>query len=484
MRNAPTHFAALSLLCFGVLIEASHPTEAADNGIVAKLEATRMSGPAPLAVMFDATGTAISKPTDAFREVIYDFDFGDDRNLNWVHSGQPRNKQMGGPLAAHVFDLPGTYTVRLRATAPDGQTSEASLAITVEDPNKVYSGEKTVCVSPSGKFDGCPAKAVRDTRLPVSYGGKRVLLNRGEAFGVVAINRNSDKVIVGSYGKGAKPVIGSVQINSVHPNGKFADNLVITNLDISNGIHHLGSGSRYLIYQNDLVSPGGDNMISIGGAIHYQAQSNPGMDFYNPREIFIVDNLIRGQVNQMGKPLNNITALGAYLAIIGNDISRTQDHSIRLAAVHKGIVAHNALRGMSSGITQNGSGPSIRHALKVHAGGLSPYEDDWRPTSGRWSTSQLIIANNVMGDTENNSQFVAKVAPENNFGSTIEGIEDVIVERNRFVRGPHTNTEVEFYGRRITTRDNTRTDGATPRFSVGPLHPGVPADWHGPYFLN
>lgn len=449
---------------------------------VAKLEATRVSGPAPLAVMFDATGTTAPAGLDAFRELTYEFDFGDDRGLTWEHSGLPRNTQNGGPLAAHVFDEAGTYTVRLRTHAPGGGSSESSLTITVEDPDAAFPGEKTVCVSPSGTYAGCPAGALRETVLPRTYAGKRVLMNRGESFGIVSINRNNDGIMIGSYGSGAKPVVENVLINSGRFNDKFTDDLVIMDLAISDGLLHLGSGSRYLIYRNDLTRPGGNNMIDIGGALGYLAEQNPKISFYSPREIFIVDNIIRGQVNNIQKPLVNLMGLGAYFAIMGNDISRAEQHTVRLYAIHKGFIAHNALRGLSYGVSPDGTGGSIRSVLKLHSDGLLPYADDWSETNGKWATSQLVIADNLMGDPENNGYFTAGVAPQNRDAGTTEGIEDVIIERNRFIRGPHTNTEMENLGRRITTRGNTRVDGGVPNLSVGEPSPTLPAEWHGPYY--
>lgn len=472
------------LACFGLslLVTTNQEASAQSAQISATLKATRLNGPAPLAVMFDATETRLPTPADPFREATYSFDFGDDRGLNWEHSGKPRNSQSGGPLAAHVYDLPGEYSVRLNVTTSDGQTASASLTITVEDPNATFPGEKTVCVSPSAKYAGCPAKALRETRLPVSYGGKRVLLNRGEAFGSISVNRNSDGIIIGSYGSGPKPVVEHIFVNAGRLNDNFTEDLTVMDLDVSDGFTLSGSGARYLIYRNDLTRPGGNNMIDIGGALAYLAEQNPRIPFYNPREIFIVDNVVRGQVNSAQRPLNNLAGMGSRFVIMGNDLSRSEQHTVRLFAVHKGFIAHNALRGMTHGDPPDGTGGSIRSALKIHSGGLLPYADDWSATMGRWATSQLIIADNQFGDPANNGYFTAGVAPQNRAPGTAEGIEDVLIERNRFIRGPYTNTEMENFGRRITTRDNSRLDGQPPNLSVGQPSPSLPPEWHGPFF--
>lgn len=476
-RRSTGRLSCLMALVSGAALAGS-VAAAEPTGLAAKLDAHRLSGPAPLAVMFDATGTTAPTGLDTFREIIYAFDFGDEKGQTWELSGKPRNQQTGGPLAAHVFDTPGTYTVRLRAQGPSGTHSEATVAITVEDPSKAFPGESTVCVSPSSAFAGCPTGALRETHLPRTFAGKRILLNQGETFGTISINRNNDRMIIGSYGDGPKPIVQNVMINSGHLNDRFADDVTIMDLNISDGILHLGSGSRYLIYRNELTRPGGNNSIDIGGALDYLAERNPRIPFTIPREIFIVDNVIRGQVNTSQKPLANLTGQGAYFVIMGNDVSRAEQHTSRIYAMHKGIIAHNALRGHS----HSSSGGSIRSVLKMHSTGLQPYSDNWFDTRGRWITSQVVIADNLMGDKDNNGFFTAGVAPQNREPSTREGIEDIIIERNRFIRGPYTNTEMENNGRRITTRGNVRLDGGAPNLSISQPSPALPPEWYGPFY--
>jgi hypothetical protein len=469
------------LMGAAILFTDTGAANAASSAPIAKLQATRLSGPAPLAVMFDATETTAPGDLDAFRDVTYTFDFGDDRNLKWEHSGQPRNSQSGGPLAAHVFDNPGTYTIRLRAEIPGGSSSEASVVINVADPATVFPDENTICVSATGSFAGCPKGALRETQPPRTYANKRVLLNRGETFGTISVNRNNDGMIIGSYGEGPKPIVQSVFINSGRLNDKSADEVTIMDLSISNGIQHSGSGSRYLFYRNDLTQAGGDNKIEIGGALDYLAERNPLIPFTNPREIFIIDNVIRGEPSTKSKPHLNLSGTGAYIAVMGNDISRAQEHTVRFFSLNKGLIAHNAIRGIAH---SSPGQPSIRHAIKIHSGGLIPYSDAWSDARGQWATRFLVIADNILGDTENNGSWTLAVAPQNNLDSTIEGIEDVIIERNRFVRGPHTNTEGHFIGRRITTRANTRVDGGRPNLSIGTPAASFPREWIGPYHIR
>lgn len=453
------------------------PASTVSGTPVAALQATRLSGPAPLAVLFDASGTTLDTG-NAFHQLSYTFNFNDDRGLNWPISGQPKNVQQGGPIAAHVFDLPGTYTVRVRAQSATGY-SESTVTVTVQNPDSAYSGTNTVCVSPASNFSGCPSGAATQTTLPSSYAGKRVLLHSGESFGTVTIRHEDDNVVVGAFGSGAKPRVANVSIGNgpIPSPAAFPDEVTVMDLDIANGISHEHSGSRFLFYRNDLIQPGGNNRIWFGGALSYAVNNSglPASTFYVPREIFIVENKIIGATNIASTPIVNIYGGGSRLALLGNDIGKAEQHTVRLFNAHKSVIAYNALRGQSS--------DGIRVALKLHSGGLLPYADNYATTMGKWATSQVVIANNLFGDPNDNNSWTATAAPQNTLES--EGIEDVIAENNRYYRGPNTNTEMILVGRRMTTRGNARVDGGALNINnANTITFNLPPEWQGPYWIG
>src|SRR3990172_2937982 len=88
------------------------PAFTQSGSITPSLESARTSGVAPLAVFFDATGTTATGTNHPFHELEYRWDFGDLASGNWRTTGLPKNKAMG-PVAAHVFETPGTYPVTL-----------------------------------------------------------------------------------------------------------------------------------------------------------------------------------------------------------------------------------------------------------------------------------------------------------------------------------------------------------------------------------
>jgi hypothetical protein len=469
------------------LVLGSTAAPAASAAVQASLQASRSTGPAPLAVFFDATGsTDTTSGLDTFRQLGYAFSFGDSNSGNWAISGEPKGSQRGGPLAAHVFDTPGSYVVRVRAQNAAGEFSDTTAMITVQDPNTVYSGTSTVCVSSSGNYAGCPPGATRQTSLPSSYDGKRVLLRRGESFGAIQIAYADDAVIVGPYGSGTKPRVSGVQIgsNATPTIADFPDDITIMDLDIANGIRHFATGSRFLLYRNNLddTQASANNSIDIGGAFEWFAGSDsnrvlPQSAFVYPREIFIVENRVIGTTDSDQLPSMNFSALGSRIVLLGNDMGRAFYHTARPWRLHKSVIAHNALRGQSS--------DGQRVALKLHSGGLGAYDESYAVSGSSWATTQIVIANNLFGDPSDNNSWTVVIAPQNN--ESAEGIQDVIVENNRFVRGPNTITDLRLAGRRITTRGNVFS--APNSFNIVTLSAGgpyfnLPSSWLGPYFTE
>jgi hypothetical protein len=447
------------------------------------MTATRLSGPAPLAVLFDASGTSVDGG-NAFHQLNYEFNFGDDRGQTWAPSGQPKNVQRGGPLAAHVFEVPGTYTVRVRASSTDAN-AETTVTITVDNPDTVYNGARTVCVSVTANYAGCPSGAVQQTSLPASLDGKRVLLRRGETFPAVRVVHADDNVQVGAFGSGAKPRVATVEIGFGRPSvADFPDDITIMDLKVSQGIFQESSGSRMLFLRNDLddADTRANNRIVFGQLLNYWAGQDPYRQvapsaFYFPRELFLVENRILGTSDGDDIPGHNVTAGGSRMAILGNEIGRAFEHNIRLYSAHKSIISHNTVLG--------GSFDGSRHPLKLHSGGLLPYADAYTATSGRNATSQVLISYNNMGSTSDNNAWTVAIRPQNAAAESGEGIEDVIVENNRFTRGTRTNTDLLMVGRRFTARGNTRVDGT---MSIGTesgvAYPNLPADWRGPYWIR
>lgn len=155
-----------------------------------QFSASRTSCMAPCAVHFNAQereSLAWAQVRDS--QFLWDFDDG--------------AATAEGFIAAHVFDTPGTYSVGLTV---DG-TRWIDKTITVSAP------KRTICVSPTANFGGCPSSDGSDhftslgSALNQDQTNVHVLLHRGEDFGSFGGFANDGPTLYGAYGSGPKPTM-------------------------------------------------------------------------------------------------------------------------------------------------------------------------------------------------------------------------------------------------------------------------------------
>lgn len=182
------------------------------------------TGVAPFSVVFHGCNTTDTETTNPFRDCAYVWNFGETTGPGvaaWGQGADPTaSRNWGyGPVAGHVFETPGTYTVTLQVTsAITGNIASVTATITVLDPAVVYAGTKTICVSSSGDFTGAPAGCVQLTASnanaiqPYLADGMRFLFRAGETFheavnaDVISLSGRNN-CTVGKYGTGARPTI-------------------------------------------------------------------------------------------------------------------------------------------------------------------------------------------------------------------------------------------------------------------------------------
>ncbi len=237
--------------------------------INAKLAAHRQSGVAPLAVRFDGLATThTNSAVNTLRGMHYEFDFGDQdctTGPTWPHSGKPVGCEEGGPISGHVYEQPGTYTVTLTAWRGT-ECGTATTKVTVDDPNTVFQG-KTVCLSKSGNFTGCPSGAQQvqpassasfngAVSAQIGSGARRILLARGETWtstNQLGMNASGPGHL-GAFGTGPAPLIKSAstanypQIIRTNVDWRVSD-LEFEGTDPYNNDTAFGVGSNTLIYR-------------------------------------------------------------------------------------------------------------------------------------------------------------------------------------------------------------------------------------------
>ena len=108
--------------------------------------ATRVSGPAPLAVVFRAVDSTWPghSAADVFREINFRWTFDDSQSGTWQHSDWPRDTECCSAVASHVFERPGTYDVTVEAWHGGERVGQRRISITVQDPDQVFEVDPSV----------------------------------------------------------------------------------------------------------------------------------------------------------------------------------------------------------------------------------------------------------------------------------------------------------------------------------------------------
>jgi len=188
--------------------------------ITISLSASRTDGTAPCGVYFDASGTTADGVTYPFHELLYLWNFGDSGAGNWTNGANTSQSKnfATGPVAAHLYETAGTYTVTL--VVWDGTTSATQTeTITVTAADVTFSGANTTYVYNDTPGTGYPVGATPlqssdiDTAIAaaITGNGKRILFKGGDTFTSSAMSTiTNNTVMFGAYGTG-KPnmVVGA-----------------------------------------------------------------------------------------------------------------------------------------------------------------------------------------------------------------------------------------------------------------------------------
>lgn len=487
--------ALLATLAHAGLITQSGPRLFVEAGggssVTADLQASRTSCSTPCAVFFDATGTTHTDGgVDTWKDIGYYFDYDDAGAGNWTHTGNSKTFDAGGPLAAHVFDSAGTYTVKVRAYDPAlAEWSDDSVTVTVTAADTTYSSTNTVCLSRNTDHTGCPSGATQSSSVsawPTFVNSRRYLLHRGQDFtslGQLNFSQSGGNGLqdaqLGAYGSGAKPLVGDVQLGSDSPRGiaNWTTRVVVMDLDATE-INSLVGEFDLLVYRNDLNRGSGTGRGNIHTAVNFHwyasggngGESN-GLTWANPDKVFLVDNDVDAQGGDA------MTGNGHRFALLGNRSNDTEQHNMRLWQAYKGLAANNFLPGRIGGGSDNG-----RHLLKFHSAGMV----DTR--TGTWTvpaasdaekTAMAQWSRNIFGESGvGNSQFTTSIGPQNSESN--EWVDKAIIEENTFVELSAHIADFTRYGSNISTRGNVMSGGGT--FNQQVLH-SMPNGLHnGPYY--
>ncbi len=422
--------------------------------------ASRLTGVAPLAVFFETVGIAgVTEPplVSGHREYAdfgYTWGFDDPTSDTWGTSGKSKDVD-DGYVAAHIFETAGTYTVTVDITDGAAVNESHEVVITVTDPDTVYSGTNTICMSSTGDFTGCPSGATQDTTTTFAditthiAAGRRVLLRRGDSWtsGASIGLGNVGPLTIGAYGAGTNPdergifdnnpVINATGTTETGP-FSFTNQADCRIMDITmsapitrpEGISGKTGLDRILI--NRVKITGFDDCANYG---HFDTGGHDQLAVVNC-DFFEGDRYAL----YMGSE---------RLMIMGNRLRDTgTSHVCRVWQSYKGVIKHNEMSGSS---IDNSTG---LQALKFHGpneaqiAGSGPTDLDNR-------SEFTILTDNLFGQS---GPWPVGIGP--NASDADERLSNIVFENNRCYAGygtlstPLPRIAVRIWASFVTARNN------------------------------
>jgi PKD repeat protein len=355
-----------------------------------------------------------------------------------------------GPIAAHVFETPGSYTVTLTVTDAAGNVGTKTQAITVTNPDTVFATTNTICVSTSGTFTSAPAGCVQLTTsdaghatiLAARHGGKRILFRRGETFSLgTQWDPDGTTGIIGAFGTGALPIINYTPAYTYFALCTGTD-WHIQDLDIRTT-------------QNIIHGPwswGGTNItfarISLTGfAAGFNCNDYTTDSGFCAYECTI-GTLQKGTGDGSG-------LVGAWLSVsklmwLGTTVVDTSqcEHNLRIPTCKGGVVGHSIF---------NGAGDT-KACIKIHGYATN--------------TEKMMVHDNQCYPNITN-YWPCGTSPQN--GNSNELLNDIFWERNfiKMIDGVNAGIALNIAAARITIRNNVIYLGTT-------AYIGVNIDQQGP----
>lgn len=394
-------------------------------------------------VFFDISGTTSTNTTKPFREIYYQWNYGDPDSGSYAY-GSPTNNNKNfdaRPNGGHVYDTAGVKTVTLAVN--DGtETVLRTLQITVNSADSVFPTTNTICINNVGdaNFDGKPTGAAEvnsddfDAVVTAQKGnGKRLLFKRGGTW-ASSTTVNLGALVtaqIGAYGAGAKPII------------TLADNVALT--------ANSGSLSAFVVRDLRVTGSGtsGQGFFQFGSSPSYVTalgcESNNtrfGMECTGTGEN-VVAQLTVHECNfqdMNGGAGNGLFLYSTQFIMSGNYINNSVDgeHIARIMQSTKGVIRHNTLSNAGFG----------RHVLKLCA----PSGVDYAGTGSTASKVITLVTPNpsaitpgtlCFGSLINGIDYVASSTANSitltNSNAAINGAGSMFVQQNTGVFTEYTS---------------------------------------------
>lgn len=425
------------------------------------------SGVAPLHVFFDATRVSCTSTlsgidsecthsaySPALHFLNYEWTYGDPNSGTWEIAGSQvtgRSKdESKGFLGAHLYETPGDYTVQLSVRDNiSGLSATRSFSFSVADPNQIYAGSNTTCISATGSFVGCPAGAATlstsdwASALAGHYGpGRRILFRRGDRF-VSASGftlSGSGPTTIGSFGSGAKPSLTLASPGYMWTCAVNARDIRLMDLhfwDAStpfsdrNNVLECSRYTQHIVLLRTEIEPNKGGTV-VHASWRTMATKNDelveGMGLYENHWVKIKG--LRSGINAMLLTARRLTLLGNEIRdTLTDEPGERTEHIFRMMHYEQVLIANNYLG-------EEGTGRSI---LTLRSFDITPDPTDGTGNQCIGSTSSWCSTPSrflVVSDND----FITSEAPIRGCGNEKPAIwtascHDVLIDRN-FIHAP------------------------------------------------
>jgi len=381
--------------------------------------ATRVSGPAPLSVVFDPIGAASGvvqpeAPALDHKTLAYTWDFDDPSAGVWAHTGRSKNRSNAW-IGAHVFETPGSYRVLLTIIDAAGTVFEYHEDITVTDPDVVFAA-RTFYVAGDGSDlnPGTISQPFLTASAGVAAafainGAARLRFRRGDTFTPSGLTiTGTGPRLIDSYGTGANPILA-------FSSGGFTVN-----------------GTDVRICDLDCTATGSGTGIELGTLTNVCRCTLSGFDFAmgsNAKTEFCIYDC----------ELIDSVQYGAYLF-----------------GVDDTTAIHLAVLGTLFDVAPNGHlirtymSRSVIEACRFEEPGFSSLKLVGRPPTPDVSHHVCVVGNYIGCET---APGILGIGPENET-LTDQVATDYLVEGNYFYSRTAGNSCIRIMGPRITVRNN------------------------------
>jgi len=402
--------------------------------------ATRTTGVAPLAIVFDSVGAGngVVQPSGVdpdYNSSSYLWDYGDQGSGVWQHNGKSKNRSLGY-VGAHVYETPGTYRATLRVIDNQGSQTDYHQDIVVTDPSTVFA-TKTFHVAANG--DDSNPGTVSQPFVTVARGIQeafvtnntaRLLLRRGDVFssGGISLGSAAGPFLIGAYGAGSSPRVEFPQ-QSVGLNAGQTQDLRLVDLEFVSTSATQDPWAAGISVGNR-TSALRCSFSNFGTTVSINQKSG----------VAIVDCVLLNST-QYG-----IYATGVHLATMGNRFQLAGQHLLR-TYISRSVIHANHFADAGGGFT----------ALKLC--GQAPA-----------TPSQFVSVTDNYLTTE--TIDVMNLGPEN--ATSDQHIRFYLVEGNYFVSRSSGNHALKIQGPRVVVRNNvfdllSRRGIQVDRWGIGPV---------------